>query len=544
MGEMYAVDENGKPLSYVKGSKILKNPDKGYDNQIRIAVFDIISLNGTDETSRTMDQKIAEINQIFAGKEFVHPVKAMKANLSQAKQMWDNLEKEGIEGFVVYHQDQMIKVKPIMSFDMAIVAVSKSDKYPDRIGAVLTAFLDKESRFRLSGMIGGGFSDEERVQLMQWAQTNAVDEDDDYIWVDPFKDPLVVEIEAVEVNEKEKPVMKFEGHKWVQIENGMSGVLRFPKIKRTREDKTTRYEDIPVEQVGVESSHIVEADVTQLPNPGQVVYVGVFLDEPSKINLLNWWVKETNTPLLPEVKAEHVTIKFRPTPKDINSFQIPEIGSEFSMRVIGWAANDNIQAVAVEGDFASLPIAPPAVPHVTISHQPGVSPKESIGLLMGGDTPVSGPQLTGKIGFFNGSAVVGIPREAAEKTVIIMRGLPGSGKSTKAKSYGGTVVSADDFFVQEGEYRFDRSKIAAAHSATQAKFVEALERGDSPIVVDNTNTQRWEMNFYKNKARDYGYDVVIDPVTPDLPLEELAKRNIHGVPLETLQRMQKRWENE
>ena len=254
MGEMYAVDENGKPLSYVKGAKILKNPDKGYDDQIRVAVFDIISIEGSDETGKTMDQKVAEINQIFANKKYVHPAKAMKMNLSQAKQAWDNLEKEGIEGFVAYHQDQMIKVKPIMSFDMAIVAVSKSDKYPDRIGAVLCAFLDKESRFRMSGMIGGGFSDEERVELMQWAKTNAVEEDEDYIWIDPFKDPMVVEVEAIEVNEKNKPVMDFKNGKWVQLENGMSGVLRFPRIKRTREDKTTRYEDIPVEQVGVESS--------------------------------------------------------------------------------------------------------------------------------------------------------------------------------------------------------------------------------------------------------------------------------------------------
>lgn len=43
-----------------------------------------------------------------------------------------------------------------------------------------------------------------------------------------------------------------------------------------------------------------------------------------------------------------------------------------------------------------------------------------------------------------------------------MRGLPGSGKSTKAKKIAGSqgvVYSTDDFFMVKGQYVYDGSKI-------------------------------------------------------------------------------------
>lgn len=134
------------------------------------------------------------------------------------------------------------------------------------------------------------------------------------------------------------------------------------------------------------------------------------------------------------------------------------------------------------------------------------------------------------------------------KRVIIMRGLPGSGKSTKARSYGGTIVSADDYFMSGGEYRFDPAKIGAAHADCKRKFEEALKRGDSIIVVDNTNTMSWEYQPYADMAKRYGYEVEIDAVgdaTPSALLpQQLSDRNLHGVPPASIEKMVQRWEGE
>ena len=134
---------------------------------------------------------------------------------------------------------------------------------------------------------------------------------------------------------------------------------------------------------------------------------------------------------------------------------------------------------------------------------------------------------------------------AQNKRVIIMRGLPGSGKSTKAQSYGGTIVSADNFFIQDGEYKFDPSKIAQAHATCMRLFDEALRRGDPIVVVDNTNTTQWEYQKYVDKANRAGYTVDFDVVgSGGVDVPTLATRNTHGVPEDKIQKMVQRWEGD
>ncbi len=50
------------------------------------------------------------------------------------------------------------------------------------------------------------------------------------------------------------------------------------------------------------------------------------------------------------------------------------------------------------------------------------------------------------------------------RNLYIVRGLPGSGKSTFAKFVGDSFVEADMFFMKNGKYEFDMSKIRDAHS--------------------------------------------------------------------------------
>lgn len=130
--------------------------------------------------------------------------------------------------------------------------------------------------------------------------------------------------------------------------------------------------------------------------------------------------------------------------------------------------------------------------------------------------------------------------------MVIMRGLPGSGKSTIVKliqaTYHHTVVcSADDhFLVRTGtgtHYNFDPSKLSAAHQACQRKAEEACTRGVSPVVIDNTNIKKWEMMHYVKLASNYHYVIIV--LQPNTPWcndpQELARRNKHGVPADVLQ---------
>lgn len=147
----------------------------------------------------------------------------------------------------------------------------------------------------------------------------------------------------------------------------------------------------------------------------------------------------------------------------------------------------------------------------------------------------------------------------AAKKMYIMRGVSGSGKSTQAKQLvgSGKIFSTDDFFTEGEEYKFDPTKIVEAHKWNQRRVWDAARKGIDPIVVDNTTTQAWEAKPYVVIAFSEGYDVdIVEPSSPwwskfgpnmsEEELTELAEvlveKTLHGVPIEGIVNMLKRWE--
>ena len=129
-----------------------------------------------------------------------------------------------------------------------------------------------------------------------------------------------------------------------------------------------------------------------------------------------------------------------------------------------------------------------------------------------------------------------------EKTLYIVRGVPGSGKSTFAKSLGGTHFETDEFFMVDGEYKFDPTKLKEAHrwcqdSVNTAMILNHTAGLNNRIVVSNTFTQEWEMEPYFQMAKTYDYKVFTVIVE-----NRHGGVNTHGVPEDKLQMMKDRFE--
>jgi len=135
-----------------------------------------------------------------------------------------------------------------------------------------------------------------------------------------------------------------------------------------------------------------------------------------------------------------------------------------------------------------------------------------------------------------------------EKILYIVRGIPGSGKSTFAKKIVGhdfLVCEADKYFVNKetGEYKFDFSKIKDAHKFCQ-DMVETYMK-DSLVnnqfyresAVSNTFTQEWEMDPYFKLAKEYGYTVFSIVVE-----NRHGGTNVHNVPEDKIEQMKNRFE--
>jgi predicted kinase len=130
--------------------------------------------------------------------------------------------------------------------------------------------------------------------------------------------------------------------------------------------------------------------------------------------------------------------------------------------------------------------------------------------------------------------------------LFLVRGLPGSGKSTFATHIWNeyAVCEADKFFYdKEGNYNFDPSKLKDAHAwcknevETRMKDHQLNPQYYPEIAVSNTFTQEWEMKDYYDLAEKYGYKVV------SLIVENRhGGKNVHGVPEDKLEIMKNRFE--
>lgn len=124
--------------------------------------------------------------------------------------------------------------------------------------------------------------------------------------------------------------------------------------------------------------------------------------------------------------------------------------------------------------------------------------------------------------------------------LILVRGLPGSGKTTLSKiilqnpaGLDPEVLSADDFFTNDDdEYKFDLLKLKEAHNYCEFRCSERMRQGISRIVVANTFSEESDMDVYFNMADRYRYRVHTIIVE-----NRHGNKNIHDVPQDKVEIM-------
>ncbi len=124
--------------------------------------------------------------------------------------------------------------------------------------------------------------------------------------------------------------------------------------------------------------------------------------------------------------------------------------------------------------------------------------------------------------------------------IYIIRGIPGSGKTTLAKSmikYGMAQhhYEADQFMVDDdGDYLFDPFKLKYCHEKCQDSTRKALMSG-CDVVVSNTFTKKWEMIAYLDMAKKYDASVTVIVAQGNF-------NNVLGVPASKVDEMRNRFE--
>lgn len=136
--------------------------------------------------------------------------------------------------------------------------------------------------------------------------------------------------------------------------------------------------------------------------------------------------------------------------------------------------------------------------------------------------------------------------------MIIVRGLPGSGKSYFVDTLVGylddsfVVISSDDNITDRyGYYLFNREYLGLSHKLSQLKCEEACKQSIRTIIIDNTNTTFKEMKPYIELAKKYNYEIELKVTETSwaFDVEECYKRNYHSVSKDVIQTMKNRFQS-
>ena len=129
-----------------------------------------------------------------------------------------------------------------------------------------------------------------------------------------------------------------------------------------------------------------------------------------------------------------------------------------------------------------------------------------------------------------------------ERVLIILRGLPGSGKSRLAVllSEKGRypVFSIDDFFTdpQTGNYCFEFEKNHLAYALCETNTKAAMANGIAKIFLHNTFTMKWEPEPYFRLASEFNYEIHIVTVE-----NYHGNKNLHGINDEQVRKMAEKY---
>lgn len=121
--------------------------------------------------------------------------------------------------------------------------------------------------------------------------------------------------------------------------------------------------------------------------------------------------------------------------------------------------------------------------------------------------------------------------------LIIIRGLPGSGKSTLSEVLSENskypVFSIDDYFTDDnGNYNFEFSENYKAYIHCESRTEDAMRALYPKIFIDNVFSLEWEMEPYLKLAGLYNYRVHIITVENRHGCE-----NVHHISSEQIEKM-------
>ena len=279
-GELFVNRPDGKRAWVHDVVRVARKPeDQDAVDSLGFAVFNIYDLDGKDLSMHYGDA-IQRIEEVFGkadrenkNKPLVHSVETIvgdeKAIFKQFSQ-W--VDEEGGEGVVARSDSAgVFKIKTRHTLDLAVVGFTEGiDDRAGMLHSMLLAVVRSDGSFQIVSRVGGGFSDDQRTQILkqlqpQVAESEYAEVNSDRVAYQMIKPGLVVEISCLDIISRTSHGSTIDRMiiEWDEDKKHWEGIRRLPlcsiispQFLRIRDDKTANTDDVKMTQL---------SDITEIP---------------------------------------------------------------------------------------------------------------------------------------------------------------------------------------------------------------------------------------------------------------------------------------
>ena len=231
--------------------------------KLSLAVFDILEFNNEPVTAAADVYKL--LDGWFGKGKLVHPVEYKAAkDLKVVRELFKEWVTDGgSEGLVVRHdQAGWYKVKERHNIDVAIIGFSEGvDDRKGMLHDLLVAVMRKDGTFHEFARVGGGFTDDDRKNIVSQLKLRVTSSDyvavnNDFVAYEMIEPGPVIEISALDLITEgskgdliKKMALEWTGEKYQALARMPLASVISPQFVRARDDKEANVEDVNIRQL-------------------------------------------------------------------------------------------------------------------------------------------------------------------------------------------------------------------------------------------------------------------------------------------------------
>jgi ATP-dependent DNA ligase len=272
-GELYVQRDDGKRPRVHDVVRVARAPEnQAQVDSLAFGIFNIYDLDGED-LSMHYGNAIEKVQEIFGEDGLVHAVETVVGDEKLIfKKFKEWVEENGEEGVVIRSDAIGVhKIKLRHTLDLAVVGFSEGiDDRSGLLHSMLMAVIRNDGTFQIIGRVGGGFTEEQRAELLEQLKPMTVESEyaevnSDRVAYQMIKPGPVIEISCLDIISRtshgstiDRMILEWDADnaRWEGVRRLPLCSIISPQFIRLRDDKQPTAEDVKMSQI---------SDIAEIP---------------------------------------------------------------------------------------------------------------------------------------------------------------------------------------------------------------------------------------------------------------------------------------